>query len=101
MSSLRTIAPAHNSTAVIEASLRTLATRLDGRAAEVIVVENGSTDGTPALLERIEGSWDHPGVSLRVLRSAKGMGNAYRAGIAASRGARVVLTADDLPFGFS
>jgi dolichyl-phosphate beta-glucosyltransferase len=33
-------------------------------------------------------------------RSAKGMGNAYRAGIAASRGARVVLTADDLPFGF-
>jgi hypothetical protein len=28
------------------------------------------------------------------------MGNAYRAGIAASRGARVVLTADDLPFGF-
>jgi hypothetical protein len=28
------------------------------------------------------------------------MGNAYRAGIAASRGDRVVLTADDLPFGF-
>ena len=95
------VVPAHNSTLAIEATLRALASRLDGRDAEVIVVENGSTDGTPALLERIEGSWAHPGVSLRVLRSAKGMGNAYRAGIAASRGARVVLTADDLPFGFS
>ena len=94
------VVPAHNSTPAIEATLRALASRLEGRDAEVIVVENGSTDGTGALLERIEGSWDRPGVSLRVLRSATGMGNAYRAGIAASRGARVVLTADDLPFGF-
>ena len=47
-----------------------------------------------------EQAWAHPRVSLRLLRSAKGMGNAYRAGIAASRGERVVLTADDLPFGF-
>jgi dolichyl-phosphate beta-glucosyltransferase len=93
--------PAHNSTAVMEASLRTLATRLDGRAAEVLVVENGSTDGTQALLERLEQSWTHPTVSLVLLRSAQGMGNAYRAGIAASRGVRVVLTAIDLPFGFS
>jgi dolichyl-phosphate beta-glucosyltransferase len=94
------VVPAHNSTRAIEGTLSALASRLDGRDAEVIVVENGSTDGTGALLQRIEREWSHPCVSLRVLRSAKGMGNAYRAGIAASRGARVVLTADDLPFGF-
>lgn len=39
-------------------------------------------------------------MALVLLRWAKGMGHAYRTGIAASRGARVVLTADDLPFGF-
>ncbi|MGR6965888.1 glycosyltransferase [Geodermatophilus sp. URMC 61] len=98
--SLSYVVPAHNSAPAIEDTLRALADRLDGRDAEVIVVENGSTDGTGALLERIQRTWTHPGVSLRVLRSAKGMGNAYRAGIAASCGARVVLTADDLPFGF-
>jgi dolichyl-phosphate beta-glucosyltransferase len=37
---------------------------------------------------------------VRLLRSAKGMGNALRAGILASRGRRVLLSADDLPFGF-
>jgi hypothetical protein len=94
------VVPAYNSTLAIEDTLSALARRLDGGDAEVIVVENGSTDGTGALLERIERTWAHPGVSLRVLRSARGMGNAYRAGIAASHGARVVLTADDLPFGF-
>ena len=76
------VVPADNSALAIEGVLSALASRLDGRDAEAIVVENGSTDGTGAL------------------RSAKGMGNAYRAGIAASRAARVVLTADDLPFGF-
>jgi len=100
VTALSYVVPAHNSTAAIEATLCALASRLDGRDAEVIVVENGSTDGTGALLDRIEAGWAHPGVCLRVLRSATGMGNAYRAGIAASRGARVVLTADDLPFGF-
>lgn len=94
------VVPAHNSTSAIEATLGALASRLADADAEVVVVENGSTDGTDALLRRIEQAWSHPRLSLRLLRSAKGMGHAYRAGIAASRGDRVVLTADDLPFGF-
>lgn len=94
------VVPAHDSTAVIEDTLRALATRLQGRDAEVIVVENGSHDDTRGLLERLRQTWPYPGVRLVVLRSAKGLGNAYRTGIAASQGARVLLTADDLPFGF-
>jgi len=94
------VVPAHNSEPVIEATLRALAARLGDRAAEVIVVENGSTDGTPARLAELAASWSAAGPPLVVLTSAKGLGNAYRPGIAASRGRRVVLTADDLPFGF-
>jgi hypothetical protein len=95
------VVPAHNSSSVLASTLQALVTRLDGRRAEVVVVENGSTDGTPALLEGIRREWRHRSVSLVVLDSAKGLGNAYRTGIAASRGERVLLTADDLPFGFT
>jgi dolichyl-phosphate beta-glucosyltransferase len=94
------IVPAHNSTSVIEGTLDALRCRLAGRSAEIVVVENGSTDGTRTLLEKVEESWPQAELDLVVLSSGKGLGNAYRAGIAASRGSRVVLTADDLPFGF-
>lgn len=94
------VVPAHNSTAAIDATLSALGERLAGRNAEIVVVENGSTDGTPDLLRTIEKGWPHGDVDLRLLTSDKGLGNAYRAGIAESRGERVVLTADDLPFGF-
>jgi dolichyl-phosphate beta-glucosyltransferase len=94
------VVPAHNSTAVIETTLRALRRRLAGCRAEIVVVENGSSDGTQALLQRIGQSWPHPEVRLVVLSSGKGLGHAYRTGIAASRGARILLTADDLPFGF-
>ncbi len=93
------VVPAHNSSSVIETTLDALVERLSARSAEVVVVENGSRDRTPEVLDRLSAAWDSP-VALRVTRSEKGLGNAYRAGLAASRGHRVVLTADDLPFGF-
>src|SRR5690606_31800145 len=67
---------------------------------EIIVVENGSDDDTWDLLERLQKTWEAP-TRLVVLRSERGIGAAYRAGVAASRGDRVLLTADDLPFGTS
>lgn len=90
----------HNSTQVIEATLKELGSHLVDRNAEIVVIENGSIDGTPALLERIAKDWAFDKVALRLITSQKGLGNAFRAGIAASRGETVVLTADDLPFGF-
>lgn len=99
------VIPAHNSAGIIEACLAEIADRLRGDSpAEVIVVENGSTDDTPSVLSRLARRWVTDPVSesveLRVLTSAKGLGHALRVGIAASRGDRVVITADDLPFGF-
>jgi dolichyl-phosphate beta-glucosyltransferase len=94
------VVPAYNSAATIDKTLDVLGRRLEGAGAEIVVVENGSRDDTPAILQRIQRHWPYENVSLVLLRSDKGLGVAYRTGIAASRGARVVLTADDLPFGF-
>ncbi len=97
---LSVVIPAHNSGLVLETTVAAFATRLAGRAAEIIVVENGSTDDTAVIGKRLERDWDDPSVELRVLTSGKGMGNALKAGVAQSRGEYVLLTADDLPFGF-
>jgi glycosyltransferase involved in cell wall biosynthesis len=94
------LVPAHNSAAIIRATVGELGARLSDRSAEIIVIENGSADGTPELLAELARDWAFPTVELRLLTSAKGLGNALRAGIAASRGERVVFGADDLPFGF-
>lgn len=97
---LSVVIPAHNSGAVIDDTTSRLADRLSGRSAEIIVVENGSTDDTFDRCTRIADGWRRPGVTFTVLRSDKGMGNALRAGALASRGRHVLFTADDLPFGF-
>jgi glycosyltransferase involved in cell wall biosynthesis len=94
------IVAAYNSSQTIEGTLKELAERFTGQPVEIIVVENGSTDGTLDLLRRVAAEWDCAGVELRVLSTEKGLGNAFRGGIAASRGDRVFLGADDLPFGF-
>jgi dolichyl-phosphate beta-glucosyltransferase len=94
------VVPAHNSTPVIAATLRELAGRLRHTEAEILVVENGSTDGTGQLLEDLQLAWPFDRPQLRVLTSEKGLGNALRMGLACSRGDVVVFGADDLPFGF-
>ncbi|NLU83574.1 glycosyltransferase [Rhodococcus sp. HNM0569] len=104
---LTVVVPAHNSADVIDDTVERLWQHLDGRRAEIIagpwaeivVVENGSTDDTAERCAHLASR--APGTCpVRVLSSPKGMGNALRAGIEASRGGVVVLTADDLPFGF-
>lgn len=92
--------PAHNSVDVIAATVHQLTERLVGIDSEIIVVENGSQDATRAVCENLTTNWSGGSTTLQVLSSPKGMGTALRAGALASRGARVLLTADDLPFGF-
>jgi glycosyltransferase involved in cell wall biosynthesis len=94
------IVPAHNSSQMIEGTLKELRDRFDGQDVEIVVVENGSSDDTPELLRRVAADWDDPKVRLRVLTSPKGLGNALRHGITESRGERIFLGADDIPFGF-
>lgn len=97
---LTVVIPAHNSAMVIENTVARLTDRLAGRRAEIVVVENGSTDDTFDRAARIRAQWHTTDVDFVLLRSDKGMGNALRAGVQASRGAHLLLTADDLPFGF-
>ncbi|GEN78592.1 glycosyltransferase [Actinotalea fermentans] len=95
--SLSAVVPTRNGAATVGATLATLAGEL-GAGDEIVVVENGSTDTTSGVLAEIEERWSHP-CTLRVLHSEPGLGVALRTGVLATLGDRLLLTADDLPFG--
>ena len=97
---LSVVVPACNAVRSLPDTLAILHRLPGGAPHEIIVVENGSDDGTWELLEQLRSGWDAD-TRLVVLRSEKGIGAAYRAGVEASAGDRVLLTADDLPFGTS
>jgi glycosyltransferase involved in cell wall biosynthesis len=94
------VVPACDAGPGIESTLARLAELPFSPPLEIVVVENGSVDGTWELLERVQKGWDRD-VALVTLRSERGIGAAYRAGVAACTGTWVLLTADDLPFGTS
>ena len=96
------VLPVHNQERVIESSVRQLLARLHAfPGSEVILVENGSTDTSPELCAQLVAASGTSGVAVRVTQSEKGMGNALRRGIALATGDILVLTAADLPFGFT
>jgi hypothetical protein len=97
---LSVVVPACNAVASLEATLDRLLRLPGGPPHEIVVVENGSEDDTWELLETLQKTWDAP-TRLIALRSERGIGAAYRAGAAVTTGDRVLLTADDLPFGAS
>jgi glycosyltransferase involved in cell wall biosynthesis len=88
----------HNSAAVIARTLERWQAYFTSGYNELILVENGSTDLTWPLVQEL--AHDSAHLKIVLLQSEKGMGNALRAGIQASRGTRILLSADDLPFDF-
>lgn len=99
--SLGVILPAHNSELNLEKSLLELAEWFLSRqcTGQVIVVENGSTDNTWKVVNELSRA-DYP-FTMVVTQSAKGLGNAIRAGLSLLTTEIVLITADDLPFGFT
>ena len=92
---LSIIIPAYNEERRLPASLDKILAYLAQQpyAAEVIVVENGSSDGTAAVVERMRAS--HP--SVRLMRAkTRGKGNAVREGMEAARGQWLFMADADL-----
>jgi len=85
------IAPVHNESGNVESLAREIAAALDGRAYEMIFVDDASTDDTRAVLAALKK--DMP--TLRVLSHRKnaGQSRAIRSGVRAARGT-VVGTLD-------
>ena len=94
---LSIVIPAHNEEAILPVTLDCLRAFLRDQpfSAEVIVVDDGSTDHTSALTEE----WQRDFECLRVLRNSAnlGKGGSIRRGVLASRGQCVFVTDADLP----
>jgi glycosyltransferase involved in cell wall biosynthesis len=101
------VVPVHNEEAILASNVARLVARLVAvPGSEVLLVENGSRDGSWALAEGLAGS--PQGVRVRAFREpAAGIGHAYHRGLSElSRDVNpaqhwAVLTAADLPFDFS
>jgi glycosyltransferase involved in cell wall biosynthesis len=89
------VVPAYNEAATIEQMLRRVA-ELDLNS-EIIVVDDGSQDGTQAVLEKLA-SEGLPGLRVIVHERNRGKGAAVRTGIDASEGGVVVIQDADLEY---
>ena len=85
------VVPVHNESGNVEALAREIATALDGRAYEMIFVDDASTDETRSELAALKETFP----ALRILSQRKnaGQSRAIRTGVQAARG-RVVGTLD-------
>jgi hypothetical protein len=96
------VIPVHNNASSIASVVRRVAERIAAHpGSEVVLIENASTDASAAVIEGLADTLSTERVTVLACRSAKGIGCAWRVGIPRTTGELVVLTASDLPFGFS
>jgi dolichyl-phosphate beta-glucosyltransferase len=95
---LSVVIPAYNEATRIERTLDRTVAFLDGRDGswEVVVADDGSRDETAAIVQRYIRTHGDAAVRLVALPRNRGKGAALRAGVAATRGARVLLMDADL-----
>jgi len=93
---LSVVIPAFNEVARLEPTLRRVIDYCRAHHAdfEILVVDDGSTDGTPGLVERVAA--DEERVRLIALGANRGKGAAVRAGVLAARGREVLFSDADL-----
>jgi dolichyl-phosphate beta-glucosyltransferase len=94
---LSVVIPAYNEASRIESALGEVARYLSSRELtwEIIVADDGSTDQTTLLVQRFMAGMEDK-VKLVRLPHNRGKGAALRAGVGASRGARVLMMDADL-----
>ncbi|HEX7521147.1 MAG TPA: glycosyltransferase, partial [Acidimicrobiia bacterium] len=87
---LTIVMPAHNEAGFLETAVRdvTDGLRVQDRPFELLLIENGSTDGTPALADRLARAI--PEMSVHTLRAAD-YGEALRTGLLTAEGDVVVV----------
>lgn len=94
--------PVHNEEETLPGTAAVVVERLARLpGSELVMVENGSTDRSPALVEELAAANEAAPVRVVAAHSPKGYGNAMRLGIDLATGDLLVITAADLPFGFS
>lgn len=89
---LSVVIPAYNEAARLPPTLRRIAAYLAGRSHEILVIDDGSSDGT-AEAARAVGS---PGLQVFRTESNRGKGHAVRRGMLLARGDRRLMTDADL-----
>ncbi|MCG0575345.1 glycosyl transferase [Lactiplantibacillus plantarum] len=88
--------PAHNEEVMIEHTINYLMNNLNYEKYEVLVTDDGSTDETPAILERLQSVYDN----LRVITIKKNQGkaHAFNVGVGFARGEFILSNdADSIP----
>lgn len=85
------VVPVHNESGNVEALVREISAALDGRAYEMIFVDDASTDDTRPVLAALKG--DYPALRVLSHRKNAGQSRAIRSGVRAARG-RIIGTLD-------
>ena len=96
------VLPVHNEEAILRKSVQMLVVRLaEMPGSEIIMVENGSRDRSALVAKELSEEFATGPVQVIAESSPQGFGHAWRRGMEVARGDVILLSATDIPFGFS